>query len=677
MDFRGMVREKKVKWPSHQGFSRERWDAAWNSSVDKEPAQEQLWKAGSVIYENLDEIRRELQKLYDARPAGLTDSQLLRLYCAISNRDAIILLRASLEEFDGSSNLFSWTYSKNKYGNELGAFDVAEACLDGFQKAIAFCIKRNYQGESGARSIVPNSSDVMSFIEKESSLSQLYGIYEELWRSLVWGNYTFKCLSQPDNAYEVRQCADDDEIAKIVSHTRRLRIAAAPFSQEMLDLISSLPNADRCIYAKRIGAKWKLNVGITASQSERLRLANTSYLGQVLRGLSSLPNAFISKEQAVFGFAIREVLEVLRQLCLLSNSLVDKISDDTSAFSTSSLSQFCPKFVREDLIRAISKVLSVPFIKIAKIISFLTYDGSSDIWSYPIVDLGGGGVGLLLAATVQPVPLRVAEHWLVKFGVELEEKGGFYEKQVVNALNTALGESPFVECYDPAVSINLKRDSRAEEIDVVMRVGSVILVGECKSIVSTDSATSYFSATKAIRKGAAQALRKAEFIKEDIEESFKQLGWKYSGEHDYEFVPVVINSNRMRVGFPMDGVAVSDDMILSSYFSSPIVPLFSISDYRGGVEHLAWFRMYDDFAALQRSLAAYLLHPPQVSLSKEDFRHKSIKLPYMSSDSPKFIVSNLFPKNVTLAERAARSHRFPFESVPDLDQRIKEVDFSI
>lgn len=54
------------------------------------------------------------------------------------------------------------------------------------------------------------------------------------------------------------------------------------------------------------------------------------------------------------------------------------------------------------------------------------------------------------------------------------------------------------------------------------------------------------------------------------------FGWIYDPDILYRLFPVVLNSNKIHSGFPINGVPVVDEKILAKYFSSSTFPLISV-----------------------------------------------------------------------------------------------------
>jgi hypothetical protein len=124
--------------------------------------------------------------------------------------------------------------------------------------------------------------------------------------------------------------------------------------------------------------------------------------------------------------------------------------------------------------------------------------------------------------------------------------------------------------------------------------------------------------------------------------------------------------------FSVDGVPVCDEAILVAYFERNTFPLLSTFG-RAGATHLAWFKLYDDFAVLQSNFQAYLLNPPQISEDASLFELMETRLPAMSENSLKISYKRLVPKNIPLQDRLNRNYTFPLHMVDDINEQLAEI----
>lgn len=217
-----------------------------------------------------------------------------------------------------------------------------------------------------------------------------------------------------------------------------------------------------------------------------------------------------------------------------------------------------------------------------------------------------------------------------------------------------------------------------EEIDLLLRIGNVILIGESKSIVTTDSPISNYRTVETLKFAANQVKRKTIFVKKHLPKIFEILNWKHNENEDYSFVNCIINSGRMYAGFEIDGIPVCDDKILHRYFSESEIPLLSYFDeINQDQKHVAWVRLYSNFEELKCNLAVYLTKPPQVFENKEHFEYKSIKLPYLNEDSYKIIFNRLVPRELSISDRVDIDIPFTIFKSDNYIEKTKNIGFIV
>jgi len=282
---------------------------------------------------------------------------------------------------------------------------------------------------------------------------------------------------------------------------------------------------------------------------------------------------------------------------------------------------------------------------------------------------------------VTPSITRVVEHWLVALNIDLQDKGPVYESTIVSLLNESVASNPYITDYDKGVSKRLKLKEGEEEIDLLIRIGNVILIGEVKSIVTTDSPISQYRTVNTLKKASLQVKRKLKFVIDNLESVFDILGWPYDKKKRYKFVKCIINSGRMYAGYCIDQVPVCDEKILGKYFSSNEIPLISTFDKKTvGERHLAWYRLYDNFEELQNNIERYLISPPQVNENVDNFEYKSLKVPYINEDSYKLLFSRLVPKSLSaqdILKEKRKNSVFPLELAEDVYEELNEMRFFI
>lgn len=91
------IKSNKIKTPTQLGFSLKSWNDCWASlEGNADTSDRELFDAGLIIFDLLDEIRKELTKLYKEHAPNITNSELLAAYISISNRDRALMSQQPL-----------------------------------------------------------------------------------------------------------------------------------------------------------------------------------------------------------------------------------------------------------------------------------------------------------------------------------------------------------------------------------------------------------------------------------------------------------------------------------------------------------------------------------------------------------------------------------------------------
>ena len=662
--FLELVRKKAAKWPSERGFSKDNWSLAWSASSNNGEVERALFEAGLVFDVLFRELRTLIEDTYKRQPK-VTRSQLIRAYTGIANRDRTIIAKPGvMRGFD----LTATRTNNNRIGNELSSQEIADGCVDAIECAVRSTLNRPF-----AQVACDDAFEALVFMDKEVTISQLYATYEDYWLSLVWGDYQFCCIDSENGTYEVRQIDSDRSISFEVSQIRRAKLFAQSVPIVCDGKFYSILSGRTCIDVLKSG-KRKIAISKRVGDlDDQYQIINALFVLQQSYLQDNFPKSFIDSDHSSIGFTIQDSLEVFRLLVLLAHLSQGRFPSDDSVSSLKKAIEFSPRILRAELIRALVKATQFSFEKCSKILEFLTFKGGrdQDLWCYPLVELDGGEITYLVAALVSPVLQRVVEHWLAKLKVDIADKGKSYERTVLDAINAELTANPTFQDSDPAVSCRLKLpNQRSEEIDMVFRFGNVVVVGEVKSIVTTDSSISRFRTYEILLHAAEQAKRKKDFVAANVCEVFKRLNWQHDDGAAYNVIPVVLSSSSVCVGHTINGVPLSDLRILVKYFESGVVPLFSVNAER----HLAWFEVYKNFDDAQRNIEGYLRRPPQISLSRDDFQFVTCKLPGVSERSPRIQFTRLVNSPLSVEKTLSKEFPFPILFAPEFSEEVAKID---
>lgn len=388
-----------------------------------------------------------------------------------------------------------------------------------------------------------------------------------------------------------------------------------------------------------------------------------------------LPEEFIDENVKDYNFSIRDALEIFRLLSILSSYVFDRFPNNDKIDSTSKLKHFCPLFNKLELIRSIGNASGIEFEKCNEIFDFLTFNGDmdKDLWCYPVINVNDKFVTVLVAAAHSPVFQRVVEHWLIKMNVDLSRKGAKFEKNVLDKINRSLKNNKLLLNYDDAVSGRLKiSEEENEEIDFLFRLGRIIVIGEVKSIVATDSPISLYRTKETLTYACEQAKRKTNFFKRNMKTIFERFKWQFDESVNYECIPVVLASSSIAVGAHINDVPICDLRILTKYLRSSTIPLLS-SDK----EDIAWFEIYKNFEDAQNNFAKYLSNPPQLTIDSDDFEYVTCRIPMSGASKIKIDYKRLLKKDSQAITVFQKKYTFPIIKHKNFDEIVNTVDYFV
>ena len=368
--FKDKVRNENIKQPTHRGFELEVWKEKWYEETNKSESDTSLFAAGTVIYEILNEIRVSLTELYKT-PPNITNEKLLQTFVAKSNRN-----RAILTKMDPSTykNFHSAT-TKTVGGNNITFQEVADNCVDGYQNAIYNCVRRIIKGEALKKTERPAST--LEFSAKEARLSELYSAYESYWRSLLWGDFSFKVLDEDEKLYAIVQNRSQQQIDAEYSKIRKQKIAAqSTMAAPHVPMIKRFTD-DKYISVKKSGRKQRFSSKRVDQGTIDVKQINSYWRMEELL-LEEVFPAVTLKKTIRNGFNVIQILNVFRQLVILSWQLTDKYPDNDGITNAKQLQQFCPRINRLDLTKALTKSTNYSFGTTNRILHFLEYSGEPE-----------------------------------------------------------------------------------------------------------------------------------------------------------------------------------------------------------------------------------------------------------------------------------------------------------
>jgi len=661
--------------PTRREFRLEKWHKAWEKVKESASTRDnKVYMAGLIVDSLLSEIRAKLIELYKNAPKTNFE-KLMLAYVAISNRDVAVALKIAIQE--PRPNAHGIMIKSGGSGGALSLQEVAHGAVDGLQVAIRQC-QRNID-KNNTLTISDSGLDILDFIQYESRLSNLYSSYEHLWQCIIWSDYELEEIEKESKCFRVKQPSNDFEVSFEASAIRKSRLSAQKSLIANSKALQRNFKTDKLLKIRRQNKSRVAYVAYVFDSGDKLIAKNTQWRLQVMELQRHFPKQWLEKKHRD-GFSIYELLDVVRCLMLLANSQMDKFPDNDAVLSLHRLMEFCPRVKSQSLRLALRDITNIDSVQVSKILDFLTAtsEQSSDLWCEPLIKTSGNEYAILVSALSSPSIERLVEHWFPSFDINLEDKGYAFEKTVVDMLNAKLEKNQLIEDFDKAVGKRIKLDTGEEEFDLLVRIDDLVLIGESKSIVTTDSPISQYRTAQILSHASRQVIRKTDFLKHNIGKIFSSLGWDYDSAKKYNIAQCIINSSKIFVGYNFSGIPVVDEDILSNYFASSVVRIMSIPKANGDIKDIAWYELYNNIQELKSNLQTYLCYPPQLNEnSGSSFEYGDIKLPCINEDSFKIMKKRLVVRNKGPLAILDREHKFRLVKSDDYDSEVALVTATV
>jgi len=267
---------------------------------------------------------------------------------------------------------------------------------------------------------------------------------------------------------------------------------------------------------------------------------------------------------------------------------------------------------RAEIKDALGRALTPDQNALSSAIDFLTYRKRSDgLWQKPSITVSENEFLIASAPLKSGNGLRIAERWLSQGGFDPKRRGPVFEASARDNIAEFLAKSPTL--HDHYVAPNpMFVGSNREEIDLLIRIGRLLLVGEAKCQLFPVEPLEVYRFRARLKEGAAQAMRKAAIIQNSFAELQSTFG--LSSVDGVSVVPFVLSNHALGSGYPIDGVPVVDLPYLSTMLQQGHFRTMVITG-RKGVEHPGnLIRFYSDAADAERPIPRLLVEQPVVRI---------------------------------------------------------------
>jgi hypothetical protein len=233
---------------------------------------------------------------------------------------------------------------------------------------------------------------------------------------------------------------------------------------------------------------------------------------------------------------------------------------------------------------------------------------------------------------------RTIELWMKAGEMNLTEKGQLFEAHARSQLCESLTFSDMLKDAEVYPSnLVFSQEGYKEQIDIVIRIGNVVLVGEAKCVLFPSEPIEYFHYFKTLSDAAVQAERKVAFLSEHRGHLLQMLG--LTGKMAAEVLRLqafVLTNQPFGAGFAVKETPVVDLLILELYFDGRWERMVSVGG-AGEPKAGSVVKLYSNEKEAAENVIAYLKDPPQLRHYKDNIRADLHWYPLLDEKDRRFV----------------------------------------
>lgn len=246
-----------------------------------------------------------------------------------------------------------------------------------------------------------------------------------------------------------------------------------------------------------------------------------------------------------------------------------------------------------------------------------------------MIPVGANTVSPCVAAIQAPNLRRLVDVWLRQLEVSLDVRGPAFERYIRDRLQGMIADSPLLSMANvlPDAMVFTPHGERSKEIDLVVVIGGLVVVGEAKCMLQPTEAKEIARHRHRVCEAAAQIGRKADAARRNPDAFRTQLAARgIECPLGFNVLPLVVMNNPIHVGFPVDGVPVADEYILEVFFGG-VFNVASRQTASSSLEMLDGRQLYANVEEAATIAPTYFAAPPQMELFKASIRRRSYPVP--------------------------------------------------
>lgn len=647
-EFTQQVQNDIISGPLRRKFSVKSWTHAFESYQAPDAQDKNVYAAALVIHEKLSSIRSRLKLSSTGKLSATTK---LRSFVAAVNHSFLVARSKSETAISNRGEELAKQQLDGIRIEELasvklellGGFEwtpaeIVESVVDGIQIPVRIALDASPDLSGN-----PNMSQVVwQDIMLELNLGIFYRHAEDLWEDCLWNSYelidTGRIKVFLPNDVDLKR-GYSMGLARRISLSIGFTVLATKHYRSLLAM-GGIPPVREIFRIERKGKRQVISAAPPKAPSENQEyflvsrtLASEPYYAELLEE----PHAILA------GLSINRLLDAWNVVCQLALVLMGQVSEkhaaeldkerDVSAW----LPEYAPVLQVEALIQSLALMSGFSRSESISLINFLTYKGQTEqeIWAQPLIQVGAATVAPVFSAATVPNLRRLVDVWLRQLGVDLSRRGPAFEMYLRAEVQQGIRNSKNLSRHAWSIKDDYTfkpRNGRYEQIDLILAIGSTVIVAEVKCILEPTDSKAVAMHRRTVLGAANQAIRKSEAIKNNRDEfiaDMNKLGFFLAT--DFNVFPLVVVSTATHIGVPANGIPVVDEFILSRFLDGDFEDLAMLGKELK-IKKTMKTIFYSDVEEAEAKLGNYFNEPPQMQRFKQGVTGRIIRLHPIDED---------------------------------------------
>jgi hypothetical protein len=359
----------------------------------------------------------------------------------------------------------------------------------------------------------------------------------------------------------------------------------------------------------------KLRIRLTSARPHP-HLPAASFAMRVIASELYFRELFNMELPSVPGVTPSLLLSAWELLYGVAAALAERMPSASEIKEVRDLWQFAPVLPVRLLRDTLTEGLGISSEMSRSIIEFLTFSAeqSEELWARPFVKLDEENVTPVLTCLVTPNPLRMVEKWMRYGKLELQSKGGAFERHAREHLANGLQTSRLLHnagVCPHAYALPLRGDDNPGDIDLVIWFGNTVLLGEAKCNLFPANAREFHNYFENLETAGGQIVRKAAAFRLDSGRFWREIA-KREPPVQTQVVPLILTNLPLGVGLKFSGVPVTDILILNRFLDEGSLLRFVKFERHAAPTGDEETFFYQSAEEAEEVIAKYLAEPPQL-----------------------------------------------------------------